>query len=151
MDTSRLIKWVVVIVIAVAAWKYALPWAKQQMGGHTTAAASSEDTCVSAAQRASEAWGSGLHSFVNPPYDLAAWSNFQSDVDGKISAAESQCRGASMSNVEARTAMTDLKALVAAMDTSIRAGSPPPDDAVQRQEAIDTKIETAAGLVKSGK
>jgi hypothetical protein len=151
MDTGRLIKWVVIIVLAVVAWKYTLPWAKQQIQGHSTVSASDESSCVSAAQRASESWGGGLHSFVNPPYDLGAWSNFRSDVDAKISAAESQCRGLSPSDVEARTAMKELRSLAGDLDTSIRAGSPPPDDAVQRQEAIDTKIETAAALTKSGK
>ena len=50
----------------------------------------------------------------------------------------------------ARDAMRDLQTLVANMDNAITSGSPPPDDAVQRQEAIDTKIEAAAALARGG-
>jgi len=151
MDANRLIKLVVIVVIVFAAWKYGIPWAKKQMNGHAGSAASADNSCVAAAQRASEAWGSGLHRFVNPPYDLAAWSSFHDDVEGKISAAESECSGQAQSSAAVRTAMSDLRNLVRDLDTAIRNGSPPPDDAVQRQEAIDTKIEAAAELVRSGK
>jgi len=47
--------------------------------------------------------------------------------------------------------MSDLRSLVSEMDSSLRSGSPPPSDLVQRQEAIDTKIEAAAALARSGK
>jgi hypothetical protein len=151
MDANRLIKWVVIIALAAVAWKYAIPWAKQQMSGHASSATSTDNSCTAAAQRASEAWGSGLHRFANPPYDIGAWSSFRGDVEGKIASAESECRGSSQSCEAARTAMRDLRNLVGDLDTAIRNGSPPPDDAVQRQEAIDTKIEAAAELARSGK
>jgi hypothetical protein len=96
-------------------------------------------------------WGSGLHSFVNPPYDLEAWRRFRDDVEGKIAAANAACRESSQSSDMAREAMRDLQALVANLDNAITSGSPPPDDAVQRQEAIDTKIDTAAALARGGK
>ena len=46
--------------------------------------------------------------------------------------------------------MTDLRGLVSEMDSAINNGSSPPDNAVQRQEAIDTKIEAAAALARAG-
>jgi hypothetical protein len=149
MDANRLIKWVVIVAMAFLAWKYALPWAQRQMRGHSTS--TSDSTCVTAAQHASETWGSGLHRFINPPYDLAAWSSFRSDVDTRIAAAESECSASAQSCVAARAAMSDLRALTGELDTAIRSGSPPPDDAVQRQEAIDNKIESAADLARAGK
>lgn len=151
MDTNRLLKWVVIIVLAAVAWTYAIPWAKRQIRTSSTTAVPAENSCVAEAQRASEAWGSGLHSFVNPPYDLGAWSSFRGDVEKKIAAAESECRASSQSCDAARGAMSDLKNLIAELDAAITNGSPVPDDAVQRQEAIDTKIEAAADLARSGK
>jgi len=145
MDANRLIKWVIVIALIFLAWKYALPWAKQQVQGHSTTAAT-DTPCTAAAQRASETWGSGLHKFVNPPYDLGEWARFRGDVETKISCRES-CPSCDM----ARDAMRDLQTLVANLDSSITSGNPPPDDAVQRQEAIDTKIEAAAALAQGGK
>jgi hypothetical protein len=150
MDANRLIKWVIVIAVAIAAWKYALPWAKKQFDGHPAAAAA-DNSGIAAAQRASEAWGSGLHRFANPPYDLGEWGRFRSDVDAKIAEADRACRESSPSCDMARDAMRDLRTLVANLDNSITSGSPPPDDAVQRQEAIDTKIDTAAALARGGK
>jgi hypothetical protein len=151
MDVSRLVKWIVIIAIIFVAWKYALPWAKHQMQGHAISGVSTDSSCVTAAQRASEAWGGGLHSFVNPPYDLGAWAGFRDDVEKKIATAEFQCRASSQSGDAARSAMTDLKNLITELDAAITNGSPVPDDAVQRQEAIDTRIEAAAELARSGK
>jgi hypothetical protein len=151
MDANRLIKWVIVIALVIFAWKYALPWAKKQIQGRSSSSAAADSPCTRAAQGASETWGSGLHSFVNPPYDLAAWGRFRDDVELKISAANAACRESSQSCDMARDAMNDLRTLVGNMDNAITSGSPPPDDAVQRQEAIDTKIETAAALASSGK
>jgi hypothetical protein len=151
MDANRLIKWAIVIALAILAWKYAIPWAKQQIQGHSAPAAAADTPCTAAAQRASETWGSGLHSFVNPPYDLAAWARFRGDVEAKIAAANAACRESCQSCDMARDAMRDLQSLVANLDSSITSGSPPPDDAVQRQEALDTKIATAAALAGSGK
>jgi hypothetical protein len=151
MDSNRLIKWVIVIALVVLAWKYAIPWAKQQIQGHSTTAAAADTPCITAAQRASETWGSGLHKFVNPPYDLGEWTRFRGDVEAKIAAANAACRESCPSCDMARDAMRDLQALVANLDSSITSGNPPPDDAVQRQEAIDTKIEAAAALAQGGK
>jgi hypothetical protein len=149
---NQLVKWIIIIALIVLAWKYALPWAKQQVGGHSTSSSTtSESSCTAAAQRASETWGSGLSHFANPPYDLGAWSSFRGDVDAKIAAAESECRASSQSCDTARAAMSELRSLTSDLDTAIRNGSPPPADAVQRQESIDTKIEAAADLARSGK
>jgi hypothetical protein len=151
MDANRLIKWVVIIALIILAWKYALPWAKKQIQGRSAPAAAVDSSCITAAQRASETWGSGLHNFVNPPYDLGEWARFRDDVEAKIAAANAACRVSSQSSDMARDAMGDLRTLVANLDNAITSGSPPPDDAVQRQEAIDTKIEAAAALARGGK
>jgi hypothetical protein len=151
MDANRLIKWIIVIALVIFAWKYALPWAKKQVEGHTATAVAADNSCVAAAQRASETWGSGLHRFTNPPYDLGDWGRFRSDVEAKIAEANAACRESSQSSDMARDAMRDLQTLVANLDSAISSGSPPPDDAVQRQEAIDTKIETAVALARGGK
>ncbi|MGA8806374.1 MAG: hypothetical protein WB973_00760 [Thermoanaerobaculia bacterium] len=151
MDANRLIKWIVVIALAAFGWIYALPWAKKQIQGHSAPAAATDSACITTAQHASETWGNGLHRFVNPPYDLGEWGRFRSDVEAQIAAANAACREPSQSCDMARDAMRDLQSLVASLDNAITSGSAPPDDAVQRQEAIDTKIETAAELARGGK
>jgi hypothetical protein len=151
VDANRLMKWIVVIALAAFAWIYALPWAKKQVQGHSAPVAAADNSCITAAQHASETWGSGLHRFINPPYDLAEWRRFRDDAGVKIAEANAACRESSQSSDMAREAMRDLQSLVGSMDNAITSGSPPPDDAVQRQEAINTKIEVAAALVRSGK
>ncbi len=150
MDTNRLTKWVIVIVLAIVAWKYALPWVKQRHGS-VAASPSAESSCTSIAQHASEIWGSGLHRFANPPYDMAAWSDFRSGVESEIAKAQTECRCSLQSCETVRGAMSDLRSLVSEFDIAIRNGSPPPDNAVSRQESIDTTIETAAALARGGK
>lgn len=152
MDISRIVKWVLVLAVVFVGWKF---WSQQKMssgGGSTSASGGSADRpCVAQAERASDAWGSGIGRFANPPYDIDAWSSFKSDVDRKITGAESACSDSSESSLKVRDAMHDLRALVNDCDSSIRSGAPPSGDIVQRQGQVDAQLDAARELVKSGK
>lgn len=153
MDTGRLFKWLVIGAIVFFAWKYVVPWVKaQKLGGEpvSISGGKGDDSCAAAAEKASETWGSGLGRFVNPPYDLAAWSSFRGNVDSQIAAAESKCGCATESCGKVRSAMSDLRGLVSDMDGAIRGGSSP-DSIVQRQESIDNRINEARDLQRAGK
>jgi hypothetical protein len=150
MDTGRLLKLIVVVALVVAGWKFGKPWLEQKFGGNQAAAISSAGSCVRSAEQASEAWGSGLRQFVNPPVDLGAWSSFRNGVDVKINEAETDCGCESQSCMKAKEAMRDLRGLVADFDNALR-NNQPLDDVVQRQEAIDMKINTASALSSGGK
>lgn len=155
MDLSRIVKWLVIVVIAFLAWKYLSPKFLKQSTTTTSAPAEQggfvNSSCIGAADRASQAWGSGVGKFVNPPYDLDAWSIFRSDVDSKIANAQGQCACVGESCHKVQSAMHELSSLVSDLDASLRAGTPPPGDVVQRQEAIDRELDEARELVKSGK
>lgn len=156
MDLSRIVKWLVILVLLFVVWKYVVPWAKEEMGGSTasktiSSSGGGDQNCISSAERASEAWGSGLARYVNPPYDLDAWSNFKRDVDSQIRTAEADCRCADESCQKVRNAMSDLRNLAGDLDSAIRSGGSPGQDIVQRQEEIDRQIEQARDLVKAGK
>jgi hypothetical protein len=151
MSFSQLLKWLVIVAIVFLAWKYGIPWVKQHTGSTKSAPSRADDSCVGAARAASEAWGSGIHQFVNPPYDTGAWSSFRSGIDSKIAAAESACGCSTESCTKGQSAMRDLRSLVSDLDTVIRTGAPPPGDIVQRQESVDRQIDEAQDLVRSGK
>jgi hypothetical protein len=153
MDASRLLKWVVIAAIVFAAWKIGIPWIRQQTShvSSGSAASSPDNSCIAAANRASSAWGSGLGRFTNPPYDLDAWSTFSTGIGSKISDAESGCGCAAESCGKVRDAMRDLRSLLTELDQSIRNGTPPPADIVQRQDSIDSRIDEARDLVRAGK
>ena len=140
----RIVKWLFVIGVIVFAWKVGLPWLKQQGSPAKSASSGSAGSpCERAAESASEAWGSGLGRFVNPPYDADAWSSFKSGVDSKIADADRQCGCIEPSCAQVRGALSDLRGLVSEFDSAIRNGTPAPEDAVQRQAAIDERIATA--------
>lgn len=149
---NRIGRIVVIIAIIIAGRQWVLPWAKKEFGGSkasttgtsgTAGTASSAGPCARAAEAASEEWGRGLARFVNPPYDLTAWSSFRNDVEARIATAEGICTCSEPPCDTVRGAMTDLRSLVADLDTSIRNGSSPPGDVVQRQESIDNRIADA--------
>jgi hypothetical protein len=145
MSLGTIVKWVAVLVVLGVLWKLVLPRVMHDRSASTATTSSSgtgtlQAACVPAAERASDAWGNGLRQFINPPYDLEAWSTFRNDVETRISSAESACSCPADSCVKSRDAMRDLRALMTDMDASIRSGSPPPSDVVQRQEAIDNQI-----------
>ena len=150
---SRLVKLIVAIAVVFLAWKYVLPWIQRQTSSTSSSSSSgtTQSSCTTLASAASEAWGRGLHQFVNPPYDLNAWSTFRQDLESKIAGADSECSCNSESCGKVRSAMHDLRSLVSDLDSAIRSGAAPPSDVVQRQEAIDKQIDEAAELVRSGK
>ncbi|HEV7238497.1 MAG TPA: hypothetical protein VGQ36_04590 [Thermoanaerobaculia bacterium] len=150
MNVDRIVKLVVVVAIVFVGWKYVVPWIKEQGSSGKTTTASSDNSCVRGAERASEAWGSGLSQFVNPPYDLNAWSTFRGNVESRIGAAESACGCTAESCAKAKEAMRELRSLVADLDSTIRNGSDP-SGFVERQGAIDDRINEAAELAGAGK
>jgi hypothetical protein len=156
MDLSRIVKWLVILVLLFVVWMYVIPWAKEEMGGSTaskviSSSGGGDQNCVDSAARASEAWGSGLARYVNPPYDLDAWSNFKRDIDSQIRTAEADCRCTQESCQKVRDAMSELRNLAGDLDTALRSGGSPGQDIVQRQEIIDRRIDEARDLVKAGK
>lgn len=149
----RFVKLAVVVAILFFAWKVVLPriTGNSPSTSSPTRASGAGDSCIGDAEAASETWGSGLARFANPPYDVGAWSSFRNDVEAKIAKAENECSCAAESCITARGAMRDLHGLVSELDASIRNGSAPPGDVVQRQEAIDSAIGSARDSVRAGK
>ena len=151
---SRIVKWIVLLAIVFLGWKYGLPKLQQlksSSAASSSSSSASDKPCVAQAERASDAWGSGIGRFANPPYDIDAWTSFKSDVDRRITEAESACSDSSESSIKVRDAMHDLRSLVNDCDSSIRSGAPPSGDIVQRQGQVDSQLDAARELVKSGK
>jgi hypothetical protein len=142
---GKLLKWIVIIAVLVVAWKVGVPWVKKQnLFGSGKTASKGRNPCISDALDASDTWGKGLSGFVNPPYDVAAWSSFRSTVESRIAQTESDCNCSEDWCRTVRSAMSDFRGLISEMDASIRSGSAPPEDMVQRQESIDNRINEAA-------
>jgi hypothetical protein len=141
----RIVKWLVILVILFLAWKAIEPRLRKSGAPAKSSAGNPAASCADSAARASEAWGSGLRQFVNPPYDVTAWNEFKGHVEGRIASAESDCNCQSDGCTKGRQAMRELRSLVSDLDYAIRNGSSPPLDAVQRQESIDNLIDQARG------
>src|SRR5579863_5020793 len=150
MEGKKLLKLAIAVVVAVVIWKKGIPWWKAH---HTDNASLMSNTtpvnaCVDAAAEADDTWGSGVGRFANPPYDMTAWEQFRSQVDSEATHAQEKCLCADDACNTAKQAMSDLRGLVQEMDQSLRGGLPPPDDLVQRQEAIDNAVNKARDMAK---
>ncbi|SRR5581483_1780471 len=151
---ERILKLAIFAAVLFLVWKFGVQKFLNKPGD--TAAPATQpgfvsNSCIGAANSASQAWGSGIGRFTNPPYDVDAWSIFRSDIDSKIANAQGQCACVSESCRKIQSALQDLRGLVSDLDSSIRSGSAPPGDIVQRQEAIDRQLDEARDLVKQGK
>ncbi len=151
MQGKTLVKLIVAIAIAVLVWKKGIPWWNEHHQATAASSSSPAQECTAAAAAAGETWGSGVGRFANPPYDLTAWDDFRSRVEQQARRAQEKCLCADSSCTTAKNAMGDLRSLVNEMDTSLRSGSPPPSDLVQRQEAIDNAINSAREQAQQGK
>ncbi len=143
-----LIKLVILVAVLYFAWTLSRPWRERLGSSADESAGGGTSPCVSAAMAASDAWGSGIGRFVNPPVDREAWSSFRSDIDGRISSAQSECGCFDDSCATARQALSELSSLVSDLDSSVQSGSPPDNDLAQRQESVDRAIEHAGDLAR---
>ncbi len=143
---KTIVQLLIVVVIAFFVWKW---WQGHHATSATaTAGSSPAQACAAAAAAAGDAWGSGVGRFANPPYDAAAWGDFRSRVEQQARQAEEKCLCGDAACTTAKGAMNDLRGLINEMDQSLRSGSPPPSDLVQRQEAIDNAINSARDQAK---
>ncbi len=153
-EGNPLMKLIIFAAIVFAAYKFGWPWVQKQGFLGTKSSVSSKGGnggCVDVAMAASDAWGSGVTRFMNPPVDQSAWSDFRSDIDGRISRARSACDCADVSCAKVRAAMTDLSSLVSDMDNAVRSGAPPTLDIVGAQDRIDTTLNEARAALGSSK
>lgn len=143
---SKLLKVIILLVVVIAIWKFVLPNITKSPAApvHRRSAMTqaSGNDCVDFASHASEVWGGGIGRFANNP-DQEEWRRFSSEVNDAIREAEEECTCPSASCSNVRYAMSDLRKLVSDFDRSVREGTPPPDDAVQRQEKIDDTVMEA--------
>lgn len=154
MQSNTLIKLIIAAAVIFVLWTKGMPWLKEHGGpgaASSSTASSSDNSCVSYAEAASSRWSSGITRFANPPYDIAAWGEFQSSVDSKIHTAEEKCACVNESCSKALEAMGALRSLLTDSDAGIRGNSPPPSDLVQRQEQVDNTIDAARDLARQGK
>jgi len=153
MDLRKLLEWIVIIAVAIAGWKYLGPKIMEKLDSRSDAPASADggasQVCVNHAANASEQWGGGLGRFANPPVDLDAWGNFRADTEAAIAKAQAQCGCESEACTRAKSALDELRTLVADVDSSIRAGTPPEGEVVRRQESIDNGINEARELAEA--
>lgn len=153
MKSNRIVQLIIVAAVIWFVVTKGLPWWKSHQGSSSSSAAglnSTDTTCVSNAEAASESWGSGISRYANPPYDLNAWDGFRGDVERKIRAAESKCSCSSDSCTKVRQAMAELRGVIAESDSAIKGNGAPPSDMVQRQELIDNAINEARSAQRTG-
>jgi hypothetical protein len=156
---TRVLKLAIVAVVLYVLWtKVVQPWAHKPVditgvsAARSQATAMGAPTCPESAAAASQIWGSGLGAFANPPYDIGQWGAFRSRVDTALATADGACLACSSEScLKAREAVSNLRAVVSSVDSTIRSGSAPPSDIVQQQEKIDNDIEAARQLVREGK
>jgi hypothetical protein len=152
--SNPLVKLVILGIVVFGAWRYGLPWAKEQgfVGGSRSAATGSPGgECVAAAESAVESWSRGVVRFVNPPIDVAAWSDFRGEVERRLDAARSACSCQAESCVTATDALRDLSSLLSDLDAAARSGGAPRGDLVRAQESLDLRIDEAWRLADAGK
>jgi hypothetical protein len=156
---KNLIIFIIAAVVAFFLWtKVVKPWLNKPAdvtgvsAANSQASAAGASSCPELAAKASEAWGSGIGAFANPPVDIANWDAFHSRVENAIGVADASCTACSGDScAKAKQAVSELRTLVSGFDSAVRAGTGPPSDAPQQQEHIDQLIDQARELVRQGK
>ena len=96
--------------------------------------------CVFEARQANDYFGSRIGGFTN---NTSGWDSFKSEIDTRVSSAESKCTCGDNACRRANEAMSELRAMVNDMDSAVRSNSGVPTDLVQRQERVDQALDAA--------
>jgi hypothetical protein len=105
--------------------------------------------CVSAAERANNAFKDAANIALRPPVDQGAWANQEGQVSSAIETAESECMGASSeidrhAVEEARAALSVMRSALADLSSSVR-GQGGAMDLARKQGEIDEHLNSAKG------
>lgn len=156
---DKIIKLVVLAVLLFVAFDRGLPWIQRNLadradaigdvasGAATHGAAS---TCVSAADRASNAFGASIGRLGGPDGDLDSWSDFMDRVESKINQAEDRCECDVSSCEKASQAMSALAGVLRDFDDQKRGSGGLGSDPVRRQERINDLLDEARRLARQG-
>ncbi|MCP3963901.1 MAG: hypothetical protein GY719_39195 [bacterium] len=105
--------------------------------------------CVTAAETASESFSRELRDYSKPPIDMESWDLFMERLKGQLYDADTECGCPRDSCQKATEALSELNALIADFDNSLR-GSGMPLNPARRQETIDRLLRRARELDRQG-
>ncbi len=109
----------------------------------------SQGDCVPAAERASESFIDEMRNFQKPPFDLDEWDFAMERISEYTYDAEARCNCGRDSCVRATEALSELNALIADFDNSLRGGDIALNPA-RRQETIDRLLKRAREFDRQG-
>ncbi len=109
----------------------------------------SQGDCVPAAERASESFIREMRNFQKPPFDLDEWDFALERVREYTYDAEDRCNCGRDSCVRATEALSELNALIADFDNSLR-GDGVALNPARRQETIDRLLKRAREFDRQG-
>ena len=151
---SRIIQWLVFLVVLYLAYVFAWPWLREQLGtaGGPLATTAGEPTpegrCVALASRANDAFGDGIGGFASPPFDTAAWMGFAGRVQGAIREARGACGCAHEACQKASQALSELDALVYRFDGVVRGSTDSFFNPAVAQERIQDLLGEARNSIR---
>lgn len=110
----------------------------------------SQGQCVPAAERATESFASEIRNYPKPPFDIDAWDLSMERVREHVYDAESRCSACGLDScVRATEALSELDALIADFDDSLR-GEGMPLNPARRQETINRLLKRAREFDRQG-
>ncbi len=109
----------------------------------------SQSRCIAQAEEASETFAREMRGYPRPPFDLDAWNQSLERVRGLVYDAENRCNCGRESCQRALEAISELNALIADFDNSLR-GDGAPLNPARRQETIDRLLKRARELDRQG-
>ena len=102
--------------------------------------------CVFEARQVNDYWSSHIGSFTN---STQGWDTFKSDMDSRLSSADSKCRCSEEACTKSIEAMNELRTMLSEMDAAQRnGGSGMPTDLAQRQERVDQALDAAKDVAR---
>lgn len=144
---DKIVKLLVLLVVLYVAYSVGWPWLQgllnrspMNLGG---ANSGEESLCVTAAERAVDAFADRLRLFISPPIDVDAWDETVSRSRDEIAEAERGCRCHHDACREAQRALSELDEMVSDYDGSVHDGRGLPANGARRLESLYGIVDRA--------
>ncbi len=157
MDLRKLVKWLVLLLIVVVAWKEGWPRLHALLSESvhaTTAAVEDEDLasrCIREAANAAQDFGDGVSKYGRNRADNSDWMRFAGRIQHRVESTRNLCDCPGEACERANSALVQLESLIQRTDGMVRGSTDVVFNPATDMEEIYDKLDQARSRLKDAR
>jgi len=156
MDLRKLVKWLVLLLVVVIAWKEGWPHVKTLLAAASPSSISADvagesldNRCIRLATEAAQDFGDGVSKYGRDRSDTGGWMRFAGRIQKRVESARNYCSCPSDACAKANSALVQLGSLIQRTDGMVRGSTEVTFNPATDMEEIYDKLDQARSLERS--